>query len=488
MSRRRHTHSTASRTPDRPPTDEHREPLDPDRDHFAPPATVRAPHPVARRQIAAVMHRESGKATGISEEEREDYRQIRTWRYMGCIKGRRCNNTVLCPTCAFVNRSRQEEFLGVAWDILTTEGYSWQSATVSIRYQTDDPDEYQVAAFRERIRVAQAVQRYLWAEHLDVPEAALTYTIERGQGTRRDRGGHVHLNLVYFGPALDEEKLQRWARDAHRLRRVNVRLLPIDHAPRGPKSKDPRGSKEGLKRVAKYISKAGSSAHYDQSIRIADDRALMMDVRFDIASRGTQLSQRLGSLRGLVPRKRASGVSSNRPKRPAWTPAPPLRTESSELEAAGTAVPVMEVADVWSWGQFIQRKLVLPELSDGPGASTPAKLVQLALDRVSNVREPAPGQRRPNQGCAFSYLALGVLSDLAPMLIENSAATFQKYLLRRISEATRTVILAADTSGQPAGISPRWWSSSCWEYAVERVVDGALVLRRCVRVHRGART
>jgi hypothetical protein len=425
------------------------------------------------------MHREAAKATGISEEERQDYRQIRTWRYMGCTKGRRCNNTVLCPTCSFVNWSKQREFFGLAWEKLTTKGYSWQSATVSIRYDTDDEREYQVAAFRERIEVAQIVQRDLWEEHLDVPGAGLAYTIERGRGTRRDRGGHVHLNIIYFGPTLDEQKLQRWARDAHRTRRVNVRLLPIDHAPRGPKSEDPRGSKEGLQRVAKYVSKAGSSAHYDQTIRIADDRALVMDVRFDIASRGTQLSQRLGSLRGLAPKKRAAGGPSEKPPRrtPAPSPRPALHTESSSLEAAGPTVPVFEVADAWSHGAFIWRRLVLPELSDGPGPSTPAKLVQLALDRASNLRAPAPNKGRPNQGCALSYLALGMLSDLAPIPASVSEPAYRAYLLRRIAEVTGTIILAVDAAGE-AVVSPHWWGARCWHYLVDGVVDGRLVLRR----------
>ena len=428
------------------------------------------------------MHREVGRAMGITEQARNEYPKIRTRRYMGCTKGRRCNNTVLCPTCAFVNWSRQQEFFGLAWDKLTTEGYSWQSTTVSIRYATDREREYEVAAFRERIEVAQTVQRYLWEEHLDVPGAGLRYTIERGSGTRRDRGGHVHLNLIYFGPALDEQKLQRWARHAHRKRRVNVRLLPIDHAPGGRKSSDPKGSKEGLQRVAKYVSKAGLSAHFDQSIRIADDRALVMDVRFDIASRGTQLSQRLGSLRGLVPRKRMPATAASSSKATATRapnrPHPALHTEATSIEAEGPAVPVLEVADAWSWGQFIWRRLVLPELSDGPGPSTPAKLVQLALDLASNVSEPAPGKRRPNQGCALAYLALGALSEIGPMPASHSAALYRTYVLRRVAEVSRTVIVALDAGGDPAAISPQWASVNCWHYFVEESIDGRLVLGR----------
>lgn len=389
------------------------------------------------------MHREIRRATGITEDERTEYEAKRPRRLMNCKKGKRCSNLVLCPTCAWVRQKKGEDFIDAAYDALGTPGYMWQEIVVSVLYDVKDAAEYAVAALRERIGIAQEVRRGLWDELLDHPGSGATYTIERGHGRGRKHGGHVHLNLVYFGPALSKDSVTRAARAAH-LRAGKVCLKAIDHDPGGAKCDDPRGSKAGVKRVTMYVSKGGATTHYDEKVRIADDRALTMDARFDIASRGTQLGQRLGACRGLGARRRRSTAPSRaRPVAPE-TPAV-LHTEATDIAMTDPRVQVATLSDRWLWDGSVWQEFEVP-LRDGDAPSTPYKVVQAAVARAAL----GPHGRFGSMNVAFGHIASHFQAGFPDHVGDPDAVRLA--LLKMVGRATRTWIVAIDDDDR------FWWS------------------------------
>lgn len=409
---------------------EHHRALDPDRDHLG--------RPVARRQRAAVMHREVDRANGISEEERAEYKATRARRLLTCKRGKRCSNAVLCPTCSWVRQKKAEDFIEAAYDALGTPGYVWQEIVVSILYDVKDPAEYEVAALRERVGIAQQVRRGVWDELLDQPGAGATYTIERGHGRGRQHGGHVHLNVVYFGPAMTKDAVTRAARAAHaRAGRVSVKR--IDHDPGGKESGDTRGSKAGVKRVAKYVTKGGATLHYDERVRIADDRALTLDVRFDIASRGTQLGQRLGSCRGVVKsrRGRATQPRTSVPRSAGARVPSALHTEATDISTSGPRAKIATLTDRWQWEGSVFQEIHVP-LRDGRDVATPLRTVMAAVEHAAILSDGTAGSINVGLG----YLALHFLAGFPFWMGGPDAVRWA--LLKTVARATRTLIATID--------------------------------------------
>jgi hypothetical protein len=171
-----------------------------------------------------------------------------------------------------------------------------------MEYDPYSPEELIPAALRERALVCQKVSKKLWEKVLRVEGAGMYRTVECG--TR----GHVHVNLVYFGPKPDAVRLREVAQAIDcRMGRIDIQEVRDSpgHVGERVRSDDSRGSAEGLKRVAQYVSKgiAHSKSAYSESWLSGERVGTSVDpalaARWEVATYRMHLVQRFGALRGL---------------------------------------------------------------------------------------------------------------------------------------------------------------------------------------------
>ena len=221
----------------------------------------------------------------------------------GTFMGTRTCKSRACATCAWVRARGIGEGLERAFDLVESRpGYHWQLAVLPIRYDPNEPDELTVAALRERARVAMRLAKTAWTKQLKCPGAGML------RSTEVSAKGFVHLNLIYYGPAIDKESLGELAEAVDcRAGRVNVQQLDHDPAPRDKrvKSEDPRGSKAAVKCAARYAAKGHERTvgAFSEDWLAGDRTAKTIDpilaARWEIAVYRTQLLGRYGALRGL---------------------------------------------------------------------------------------------------------------------------------------------------------------------------------------------
>lgn len=237
----------------------------------------------------------------------------------GTFVGTRTCKSKACVTCAWVRARGIGEGLERAYELVDSyPGYSWQLAVVSIRWDISDPDELEVPGLRARAGLARRVGKRLWSDLLKCEGAGLLRSVEVSAH------GFVHLNLIYYGPALDPKEMQAVGQAVDcRVGRVHVQKLDTDPTPKGKKRtpvQDPRGSKAAVKRAAEYVSKGhertrGATA-WDEEWLAGERSAQVIDptlaVRWEFATHRMHLLERYGALRGLEieehPSKRADEV------------------------------------------------------------------------------------------------------------------------------------------------------------------------------------
>lgn len=227
----------------------------------------------------------------------------------GTYHGTRTCKTRACPICAKVRAERYSDWAEeVHGKIEPVAGYRWQFVTVTTKYDPYEEEDCTVAALRSRAlqcqEAARAVAAKLVARN---PGSGLLRTIECG------KRGHVHLNLMYYGPPVRSEDVAQLAKKGGD-RIGHAFATPIGKPRAEVRTKeereeepDGRGSKAGLKRVARYISKglAHEDGHrvFDEDWKTGDMGVRTVDpelaARWEIATYRMHLSQRYGVLRGI---------------------------------------------------------------------------------------------------------------------------------------------------------------------------------------------
>lgn len=227
----------------------------------------------------------------------------------GTFEGTKTCKVKACPFCSWVRAKRVGEFFEQAFDLLDTPGYRWQQVTVTMPY--DPAEDATVADLRSRAIQAINVGRFLWKVELKQEGAAAYRHVEVSAR------GHVHLNIIYFGPPLAIVALEHQVQtSAHADVTGAIHTQPIDYAWRGKKrgemgrghreyTDDPRGSKEGLKAAARYAAKGMDFGAGTGDEDFLADQAMVRTVdpvlaaRWDIATLGLRLSQKMGAVYGL---------------------------------------------------------------------------------------------------------------------------------------------------------------------------------------------
>ena len=163
----------------------------------------------------------------------------------------------------------------------------------------------------------------LWDKVLKKPAAGLLRSIEVSAR------GYVHINLVYYGPPVDGDKLTEVGKAVDcRVGRVHVQVLDTDPTPAGKERvpvDDPRGSKAAVKRAAEYASKGhertkGARA-WDEGWLAGDRTAKVIDpylaARWEFATYRLHLLERYGAFRGMEiessPRKKEEADDAETP-------------------------------------------------------------------------------------------------------------------------------------------------------------------------------
>jgi hypothetical protein len=149
-----------------------------------------------------------------------------------------------CPACAWKKAKIVGQELEKAFDVIEAPkgemGWGWRFIVVTIKYDPSDPWDLSVAGLRSRARLAVRLSGRLWKDVLKAPGAAMLRSVECGAR------GHVHLNLIYFGP--EPSKAQLHAAGAAVDCRVGwIKIKNLDYDPGRPgswrrkKAKDRRG-------------------------------------------------------------------------------------------------------------------------------------------------------------------------------------------------------------------------------------------------------
>lgn len=236
----------------------------------------------------------------------------------GTFRGTRTCKTKACPICSRIRSETYDDFASRAFDLMLErkqEGYVWQYITVTTRYSPYLEEDATVAALRARMEACARACALAWKKLLGKhPGAGLLRTIECG------KRGHVHANLLYWGPRVSRPEIEAATKEAdpcvgfsHCLtvgkpkRKHDGKknpYLPDDEAEKEPEEDE---VKEGLKRVARYISKGldhdGGDHVYDEDFWSGTSSAATTDpllaARWEIATYKAHLSQKYGALRGI---------------------------------------------------------------------------------------------------------------------------------------------------------------------------------------------
>lgn len=235
----------------------------------------------------------------------------------GTFRGTRTCKTRACPVCSKLRSESYSDWVDLAWATLPqVEGYSWRWLTLTTKYDPTSDDDCSWEALQVRARACAKSSTRVWDRFLSMhPGAGAFRTIEVG------KRGHVHANIVYYGPELDTAKVEAAVAKVSTVM-GHVFATKVSRNVVGKKGKRPtqqrddefeededkRGSLDGLRRVAKYVSKGlthetrTTDLHDEdwvtgeKSVTTCDPR---LAARWEIATYRMHLVQRYGSLRGL---------------------------------------------------------------------------------------------------------------------------------------------------------------------------------------------
>jgi hypothetical protein len=221
----------------------------------------------------------------------------------GTFEGTRTCKCRACASCGTIRARRVGEFMGEAYDRLRGDnGYRWQMVVITIRYDPEDEKDLSARGLRSRALLAEKAAKRAWEKVLKARGAGMLRSIEVSHR------GHVHANLIYFGPPIEKDELDEVVTaDDCRVGYTKVQALDCDPAPKKERvpSDDPRGSRKAVEAAARYVSKGlesrkGSNSEDwmagEMTARCVDP---VLAARWEIASYRLHLLQRYGALRGM---------------------------------------------------------------------------------------------------------------------------------------------------------------------------------------------
>lgn len=224
----------------------------------------------------------------------------------GTYEGVYTCKTRVCPTCAWVRSRKHEKLFDRAFDeIPEVPGFCWKLLVLTTKYDPRDPAELTWESLRSRALLCGKLTRAAWKHVLKQEGAAMFMAIEVGTY------GHVHANLLYYGPEFSRPGLETvLGKVDPRAGHVNIQRL--NQAPEKDRNKrvreaDSRGSKEALKRAARYVTKPvghqKGTNPFDEAWlageRLQETMNPLLLARWEIATRNLKLTMRYGKLRGI---------------------------------------------------------------------------------------------------------------------------------------------------------------------------------------------
>lgn len=222
--------------------------------------------------------------------------------------------TRTCPSCSWARSSEVGDFFESAFELLGgPSDYAWRFIVITIPYNPGKEEDLTAASLKSRIMLAAKLARGVWKKLLKGPGTGMRRTTEVGAQ------GHVHVNLIYFGPSVTKRQVDV-AAAAVDCRAGWSSVQDINRNPatkqqwaryqKGDVADDSRGSKESLKRVARYAAKGMESnkGMFDEKWLSGDNIGSTIDpvlaARWEVAAYGLHLSRPYGVLHGLKVEKR----------------------------------------------------------------------------------------------------------------------------------------------------------------------------------------
>ena len=212
----------------------------------------------------------------------------------GTFAGTRTCKCRACPTCSWVRARKVERFFETAVELVPeVDGYEWQFVVLTTKYNPRDHEDVTREALRSRAMLACRTGGRAWEKALRAPGAGMFRVVECSPR------GHVHVNLIYYGPIVDKSKL------GEALQTLDPRCGST-HS-KVIQSEGNRLPKKGqVARTAKYAAKGmeeGGGSFWDEDWlseqRTGKTVAPELAGRWELAVSRLQLTQRYGSLRGV---------------------------------------------------------------------------------------------------------------------------------------------------------------------------------------------
>lgn len=245
----------------------------------------------------------------------------------GTFRGTRTCKTRACPVCSKLRSEQYSDWATTAFASLKARpGHAWRWLTLTTKYDPRSEADASWQALRARARACAKAAEKVWTKFLK-PKPGCELSTGALRTIEVARRGMVHVNILYFGPSLDLDEVDALIRKVSPhmghtyLSKVNRKPSAPALSSSGKKKKRPkgdeefeldeedeRGSLEGLKRVARYISKGID--HETSSMKMRDEDwvngaqpVVTVDpelaVAWEFAVYKMHLVQRYGLLRNL---------------------------------------------------------------------------------------------------------------------------------------------------------------------------------------------
>lgn len=198
----------------------------------------------------------------------------------GTLHTSQCGQYHLCPTCARIKSQRLKIELGKhVKGVKQWRGYSWKFITLTVRTR---PGQWS-----EALRVCVDSFSKAWRMHLKAPGAGAFRSVEFGP-----LNGNIHVHVLYYGPFINQAKLARaWER--YTGGSYHIKIKAVREGKGKGKLIDPEHEiafADAIEEVAKYSTKMGEVG--PQKL-----------VQFWAAIKGSHMTQRYGTLRGIPTEK-----------------------------------------------------------------------------------------------------------------------------------------------------------------------------------------
>jgi hypothetical protein len=178
------------------------------------------------------------------------------------------------------------------------KGYAFRSGTLTAKYNPADPNDLSPEALRDRALGLQASLNHAWRKlssnsdgwSLRCPGAGLVYSIEPGIS------GNVHIHFVHYGPNIPKAEFERTVREAYADAGFSF-ICKISGDTKDVTTENRAQLKRAVCEALRYTFKAPSPLN---ELWFDGPRAVIqpeLAARWEVATRGVYLSNRLGAFR-----------------------------------------------------------------------------------------------------------------------------------------------------------------------------------------------